>query len=168
VNPRIIIFFGSSIFLGIGIFMLSRATTDATRWPTAEGKITDVSITGSRALRRSTHGYQLIVRYEYDVGGGHFEGNRFSVLDQHAAKSLSRQYLEDLKGTTFPMGGKILVHYDPTNPKRAVLNSARATWSDMIGCIMMLGFGCVGMLGAFFGKVGPPRIAVRIGGATRQ
>lgn|SRR5262245_26700340 len=157
-NPRIIIFFGGSIFLGIGIFMLSRATTDATRWPTVEGKITDASITGSSGLRRTRHGLSLVVHYEYEVGGARFEGDRFSVLDRQVTRSISRQRLEELQRTTFPVGGKILVHYDPANPKRAVLDSTPAGWSHKIMCLAMLAAGCIGIIGAFFGKVGPPRV----------
>lgn len=131
------------IAFALGMFLMT-ATIYATlihpqltarRWPITEGRIL-ASKTKSRwmpdtssASEGSSGGwyYRANVVYEYNVAGNRYEGSRVGMQatawlgSERAAKKLA---------AAFAKGANVEIHYDPDNPRRAVLRPqvAVAVW----------------------------------------
>ena len=90
---------------------------NALRWPATTGRVLEATIDRSRHGGFSSGRYEPRVRYEYEVAGRRYIGDRltFGLLalrsSVYAAEKLFRQ----------KPGDAIRVHYDPRRPERAVL-----------------------------------------------
>jgi hypothetical protein len=97
----------------------------ATHWPTVPG-----IVSGSRLLRRWGLGdgvwiaglwYVPEVSYRYDVGERSFAAKRVYLSETGFPKlRAAREVI-----ARYPKGAGVLVHYDPSNPKRACLEPVR-------------------------------------------
>ena len=115
--------------LGIGLLIFGwreRKEAKATEaWPTVNGTITSSRLdqntrTERREGRTYTHtSYAPVVEYTYEVGGKTYQGNHISPgaamsYDLGTAQNIVNRYQPASAAT---------VHYDPTNPMQAVLET---------------------------------------------
>jgi hypothetical protein len=114
---------GGVALLAYGLRQRQRAQA-AEQWPTANGHILSANV--KRHAYKSKYGpnvwYVPEMEYEYSVGGTRFASHRIafgssSFNTVQAAESFLRQF-----GTT----DAIQVHYEPQNPKNAVLVAGKA------------------------------------------
>ena len=106
--------------IGIAFFVLAgrqiALVFRARGWPTTRGKIT-LSLVLNRSDADSDS-YAVNIAYEYTVSGQTFIGNGprvgFGTGSRRAAERLCKKY---------PQGSRVTVHYDPTNPRRSVVET---------------------------------------------
>jgi hypothetical protein len=88
-------------------------------WPVTEGEVLEVDL-GEEFLRTATGkigtGFFPFVRYGYSVGGRTFENDRITF----AKGSLDFITASNVRDE-FKVGGKVKVHYNPTQPEQSVL-----------------------------------------------
>jgi len=112
---------GGLLFAGCS--MRGRAAEAAT-WPTVEGTVTrsevttGTSSTGTGARRRSTTMYSPAVSYAYKVDGRPFEGDRLGPSGSWSSSDMSEARAE---AGRYPVGSKVRVHVNPTDPRDACL-----------------------------------------------
>jgi hypothetical protein len=87
-------------------------------WPTAEGRISSSEIEHSTDSEGDDD-YTPRVSYTYQVNGLSYEN--FTIKFGETTYSSERTALEIL--ARYPVGQAVSVHYDPTNPDRAVLEA---------------------------------------------
>ena len=151
---RIIFFVAGSLLLAFGIFSLSHDLTDPSEWASVEGTVLESKINSysTRSYGRGRN-YRLTVRYEYEVGGLRWVGNRAKVSDNAVAYRTDLDSIEQLKQSSFPVSAKVLVYYNPKNPKQAVLDTRPASGIKKVSDIALLSLGCLFVFAACFGKV---------------
>ncbi len=113
---------------------------DSRAWPTAPGVITASSVAKSRAQGGRGSGHDVFtadVAYSYAAGGRalvgrrvRFEGVRATHHDD-AAAIVAR----------YPVGAAVTVHYDPTDPEHATLETGAPAWSTWRKCLGVIGVG---------------------------
>ena len=102
-------------------------TRAASRWPTAQGTVLS-SRAESRRLLTQTGGsrtmtvWSPLVEYSYRVGERDYHGSRVAFGPEVAgARDLAEQTVQ-----RYPAGAAVSVHYDPSNPSHATLETAMA------------------------------------------
>ena len=109
------------IFAGLLLYQMGAETSG---WPVAEGKITSSLLGGGRSSRHSNRSsssmtYGANICYEFFVGDQKHLGTRVSYGDSSSSfKGHGTDIVE-----RYPVGKKVTVHYDPKNPKIAVLET---------------------------------------------
>ncbi|HUF38024.1 MAG TPA: DUF3592 domain-containing protein [Anaerolineales bacterium] len=93
----------------------ARASAD---WPTVEGRITASEVEHSSDAEGGDS-YTPHVTYTYQVNGRSYEN--FTIKFGETSYGSERTALEIL--ARYPVGQAVRVHYDPTNPDRAVLEA---------------------------------------------
>jgi hypothetical protein len=147
---------GGVLLLAAGLFGLSRAGTDTSRWPSVEGTIVEsqvrLSSSRDRDTRTRTRDYCLRVRYEYVVADKRYEGSNRNLTFDAVARSVSEQEMERVRTSEYSVGSRIRVYYDPRKPSRAVLDPSPAKASSRVAFILLVVMGAVFGLAAVFGK----------------
>jgi Protein of unknown function (DUF3592) len=109
----------------------------ALRWPASTGRVLEVTVYRSRHGGLSSGRYEPRVRYEYEVAGHRYIGDRltFGLIalrsSVHAAEKLFRQ----------KPGDAVRVRYDPRRPDRAVLRPGTTFmtfWVLSIGLVFLI------------------------------
>lgn len=114
------------------------------QWPSVEGVIVESRLE-SRRRQDSTLSYDVpIIVYEYTVDGVQYEGDRItflSVSSTQEAPEMAEQY---------PVGTRVNVYYDPSDPNEAILLPGRQRESGFgkLGIVIGL-FGLALIFGAF-------------------
>ncbi len=94
---------------------------DASRsWPATDGRIVSSDIKISRTIgyyTPSSSVYLPHIRYEYSAGGRTYTADRFAF----GAKGFTQRDEAERVVERYPVGERVLVHYDPRNPRRVVL-----------------------------------------------
>jgi hypothetical protein len=112
-------------------FVVIQAAREARAWPTTTGRITASSIK-ERDRRDGDDNpvteYTPFVRYSYSVNDRPFESDRIALGYNEegsygSAKSAVARY---------PVGASVTVHYDPANPRSAVLQLGTRNMSTPI------------------------------------
>ncbi len=112
----------------------------ASRWPSAEGKVI-ASRVESRTRLPGDPAYDFddtevtnepLVEYEYHVGGRKYRGKRITI-----GEKTSSYELESLLAR-YPVGTAVTVYYDPANPQTAVLERdfPASVWAIGVGCVV--------------------------------
>jgi Protein of unknown function (DUF3592) len=99
------------LFTGLAAASLWRSRL-ARRWPTTPGRVIEI------ATQRGSRGSKsLQVRYEYEVGGIHYEADRlsFGLIGVRSPEKVVVQML------SLKPGDSVQVHYDPGRPAHATL-----------------------------------------------
>lgn len=107
-------------------------------WPTVEGEIFDAQIRMSSGRRSKS--FQPFITYGYKVNGQEYtsnqltHGNPESFGDEFKARAEAQKYVP---------GTPVQVHYYPTDPKRAVLQtgSTGSNWLLLVLGIAVTAFG---------------------------
>jgi hypothetical protein len=108
--------------IACGMILAGRLTiqrgTGTETWRAARGVIIDSTIAADRDGGRQR--FRPVVRYRYEVDGQRYEGSRIQwAMDQGYRKYTRARHLLDRYRT----GSAITVHYDPSRPGSAVLQT---------------------------------------------
>ena len=120
------------LWLGIQGVLEARASLS---WPKAEGSITrsSVSVTTNRSRNdnnreRISRSYSASIEYEFQVEGATLRGSRVTaVSDQFGSEDYARAISDK-----YPLGAKVSVSYNPTDPNECVLEPGRWSGSGMM------------------------------------
>jgi hypothetical protein len=87
-------------------------------WPVASGVVLESAIAADREAGRQR--FRPVVRYRYEVNGQRYEGSRIQwAMDEGFRKYTRARRLLD----RYRAGSAISVHYDPSRPGTAVLQT---------------------------------------------
>ena len=134
--------------MAFGAAMLWRGWRDLRRarasraWPRAEGEImsTELRVEGyhddGEPMRRT------VIRYRYDVGGESYRAERAFFGDDLALRFTGPG---QRRLHAYPVGRRVQVAYDPTDPRRAVLEPGVHVAAELAVAValaaLILGFG---------------------------
>lgn len=115
-------------------------------WPPTMGTVRDASVVTLRIPRGKTSvtGYRARIEFEYVVAETAYRGDHLSFCQP---PSLEKQAAE-ARLTPYPIGTRVEVRYDPTDPTRGVLEPGRAeacepllaaAWREMLLSLGLLG-----------------------------
>ena len=85
---------------------------DSVRWPTAEGTVL------RSELRSGVESDWAEISYQYIVDGTNYQGTNLRTADIQFDNSLDEAQQTIHR---YPVGARVLVHYDPADPRTAVL-----------------------------------------------
>jgi hypothetical protein len=143
---RILIFVVGSLLLAFGIFSWSQDLTDRSQWASVEGRVLESNVNSYSGSHGRGRRYRLTVRYEYEVGGLRW------VSANSVANGTDPYSIEQIQRSIFPINAKVLVYYDPKDPKRAVLDNRPAGGIQKGADVFLICLGSLGILAACFGK----------------
>jgi hypothetical protein len=99
-----------------------RKAEESIRWPTTEGKVISSGVREHTDIDDETHhirrSYEPAVEYGYSVGGTPLSGRKVSF----GATSFDRKTAHEVV-SRYPSGATVAVHYNPTKPSEAVLET---------------------------------------------
>lgn len=110
-------------FAALGLFLAYRGGIDLYRtfscgnWPSVGGKVISSEIRKLHKFRRENQTYRAEVRYRYEVDGRNYQCDKIS-FGYYSSSSLKDA--RDIVGK-YKVGKMVVVHYDPENPGRAVI-----------------------------------------------
>jgi hypothetical protein len=118
------------LFIGIGAVVICFGMNLAFQsircgsWPTTEGIIRTSSMGRHRGNKGGTT-YSADVSYDYSVWGSRYTGTKVAFGMMSASSSYARGVLDH-----YPVGAKVPVHYSPSDPETAVLETGihGGTW----------------------------------------
>jgi hypothetical protein len=133
--------FGAAV-TGYGVRLRARAA-ETLRWPAVRGRIVRCLVREDTPLIRGADEpramYRPEVRYEYVVDGREHAATRIDLLDRAAS---SPEFAERVIAR-YPMWSEVTVFYDPTDPRRAILEREStpewAFWIVVAGLAVTLG-----------------------------
>ncbi len=134
-------------FLASGMYQYRVAWIARKRWAITQGVVQASGLDAFDGMNRRskvTPRYVLQVHYEYQVGGQKFEGKQVGFGGASYGLQAGMEKLRQ-----YPQGVLVTVHYDPSNPANAVLetNPAGMGFYFLLGfVILFLGVAAVWML----------------------
>jgi hypothetical protein len=90
------------------------------KWPTAPGTVLSSEVERNKPLFGKDYQYAPKVRYAFEVAGKRYEGD----MIQFGMGNLIYSYQADEVVKPYPVGAAVTVHYDPADPKNAVLETS--------------------------------------------
>ncbi len=125
----------ATLIYGIGIIRDARACAS---WPQAEGRVVSAAAEVVAREKNQTT-YAPSVTYTFSVAGREFKGTRVTLVPRN---SPSAQVVQSVL-TRYPIGGKVVVFHDPTDPSKCVLSTATngSEWAYAIGGALLAGAG---------------------------
>ena len=133
-----VLFLLLALGLGYAGLSLRRAAEAAARWPVTEGQLERCEVVERRDVdwkQPSTWGLGL--EYSYRVGGRDYRASRYAFVEMSTQDERAPQLLVERLRAQQPL----CVHYDPKDPKSAVLSTQP---SDLPG---QLAFTCFVLAG---------------------
>ncbi len=130
VHPLILV---GAIFLAVGLLFLNayRRRIERARasrfWPTVEGKIIASDIAVLDDTDDSDDYYRPNIVYRYIVKDRGYEG-RSAAFGMENAKLRNRDRVEKVQ-VRYPVGGNVMVHYDPADPSVSTLEPGNTEWT---------------------------------------
>jgi len=129
-----------------GLDQARRFAVASENWPPTTGTVRDASVVTLRIPQGKTSvtGYRARIEFEYVVAGTAYRGDHLSFCQP---PSLEKQAAET-RLTPYPIGTRVEVRYDPTDPTRGVLEPSRAeacepllaaAWREMLLSLGLLG-----------------------------
>ena len=127
--------FAALLFMAAGSYMFWKSWSSRS-WPVVEGRVTASSIESKRGNKHnhkpSKTQYVPRVSYTYDVNGTTYTSSRIrTVTTTSNVRALAEGDL-----AAYPKGGLVKVHYNPTDPSQALLDTS-ISWA----CFAMFGGG---------------------------
>jgi len=117
-----ILFFGGGLYLIVSaILQKSRAKKAASEWLTVQGLVEDsqMSIRHARSSSgTSSTQYRPKVTYQYQVNGQSISNDSIAFGDGNMPRKKAEEKLAQ-----YPKGAMVMVHYDPADPAKAVLET---------------------------------------------
>jgi hypothetical protein len=115
------IFIGGLIFIGVAINQYMKAKKADKTWLTVPGVVlnSDIRVHRSRSSKgQTTTSYEPQVSYQYQVNLQTYNGDRLGFGSGSYGKAKA-----DRKIAIYPQGAQVIVHYDPADPSKAVLET---------------------------------------------
>lgn len=140
--PWFILFLGAfGVYVGVEDILRAAATT---QWPSVDGTVVRSGVASpDQASSGGTTKYRAEVIYEYTVDGTGLTGRRISAADFATNDRSMIQAILD----RYPVGRIVTVHYQPDDPREAVLEPGLRALSFLIPAIglatALIGFGLV-------------------------
>lgn len=129
----------------LGIFILGLGTIifkwpliiNSNSWPTVEGVVNFSEVEGGVTTSDYSSGWWPRVNYSYHVNGKTYIADNIEVIDVGNGNTdiYAKQVVEN-----YPVGKKVLVHYNPGNPAVAVLEPGFPTNIGGINTLGWIGF----------------------------
>ena len=142
----------STAFIVVGlIFILvsliqRKNAKKAEEWPTIPGVVLSTGLQEQHSYDSdsgSSTTYKPVVQYQYSIMGQKYNGDRVTF------GSVSYDYNTAAKKiAAYPQGASVIVHYDPNDPSKAVLEAKSA--SGWIFLVLGVIFVVTGILAAIF------------------
>jgi len=85
-------------------------------WPTTNGTV--VSSEVKKVASKGTHQYQPVVNYYYEIGAETYSSNKYSSTNARGSSQWAKAIISG-----YPDEATITVHYNPSKPEQAVLNT---------------------------------------------
>jgi hypothetical protein len=114
----------------------------ARNWPSTEGRVITADIKVEHDNDNGSS-YTPRIRYRYTVNDTEYQCDRIRYGFNTASKTHARSVV-----AAYPPGSRVVVHFDPDAPGRAVLENEILTGSDLFGIIFMIPFNVI-MLGSW-------------------
>ncbi len=133
-----LVFFLAGVALliyGIGLVRDARACAG---WPTVQGRVlSSEAQMVSRQKDKST--YAPNVSYRYEVDGKEYQSSRLTIVPRNYR---GQQWVTEILAS-YPVGGVVVVHYDPKEPANCMLDTSTtgSEWAYPIGGVLMIGVG---------------------------
>ncbi len=146
-------------FFGLGLFMIKNGRNQrqigqqSVQWPVADGKI----LTAIVARKwHPTAGYYHVprVHYSYAVAGQQYEGDVICPgIEQFGLGTALQAHA---RADRYPVGASVSVHYDPADPRVALLEATQIGGGrNIIGGAILLVLGvCIFGFGVFTSTMG--------------
>ena len=142
----------------VGGFYLVAKEHVSKHWPTTQGRIIASKVV---AVQSFDSGDEPVpnVRYKYSVDGHKFQGDKISLTSKSpfSWKSVTKTLRETQSYSSaekiikrYPIGSKVLVYYNPRNPKESVLQLGVESWIVFFFFFVsavFIGLGLLGFLG---------------------
>lgn len=137
--------FAAGIFLlAWGGYEMKRAY-ESRSWPNTQGTVIS-SYIDKRSHRDSNNRTNIVytpkIRYQYQVDGKHYTCKRIAFGGESGGKRSKAKKVVD----KYPSGKKVTVHYNPQDPKVAVLK-AGFSWGAVFAFLAGIVFFAVGVMG---------------------
>ena len=143
------------VFLIIGLVLLvvgisqGKKAKDAEAWPTTQGVMLSSGLKENRHYDSETHRtsvtYEPQVQYQYSIMGQTYQGDHLAF-----GKASYNYNTAAKKIAPYAQGANVVVHYDPADPSKAVLETKAA------GGVLLI------VMGAVFSVLGLIFIVLRI------
>ena len=129
-------------------------------WPTAPGTVVASSVERQENRRsgRTSVTYHAGIRYQFQVGGTTFDGNRVAYGDYGSSSASHARGIVD----RYPMGRSVTVHYKPGGPEECLLDPGLKGQT-----FVLPGIGLIFFLAGLFMAVAIPRSMRREETTTR-
>jgi hypothetical protein len=129
--------------MGLATFGLAIAYTgmavQASRWPTTRGRIVAAEVDAFRQRPRRIRTYfKPSVLYTYEVNGRQYLGDRILI---GVVVSSTIPWLAGRTAAKYPVGGEVIVHYNPLKPSESVLHP----WSIWVAVPWLIFAGLIGL-----------------------
>jgi hypothetical protein len=140
----ILMLIGGLFFIGLAIRQNMKAKKAEETWLTTTGVVLSSTVKVQRS--RNTKGQTRItyipqVSYQYQVGDQTYTGDRLGFGSGSYGQAKANQ-----KSIDYPQGGQVIVHYDPADPAKAVLETkAQGAGTFIVLGIILLAMGVLGM-----------------------
>ncbi|PKN84982.1 MAG: hypothetical protein CVU46_12575 [Chloroflexi bacterium HGW-Chloroflexi-8] len=138
-----VLFIGGGLFLLVMAFLqYFRAKKAATEWQTVQGVVQDSELSIRHA--RSSSGtsstqYRPKVTYQFQVNGQSISNDSIAFGDSNMSRNKAEEKLSE-----YPKGALVMVHYDPADPAKSVLETkANSFVTNLVVGILVLVVGVV-------------------------
>ncbi len=129
---------------GFGLFMLLfflvewRQASLAAGWPVADGRVVSSGTESTQTLanRQRVTLHRAVIEYSYRANGREYHSGRTSFgADVSGAEGAAKA-----RAARYPVGAAVVVHYDPSNPSNAVIEThATLNWLLAVLGVLFLG-----------------------------
>jgi hypothetical protein len=132
---------GLGSFLSAGFIRDLYFALKSKQWPTIAGSVTEVDIVHGTSVRASYD--SALVGYEYHVRGIRYTSRRIDYAGRGAGAMSALNYFRH-----YHEGQSVVVHYDPNEPARAVLETGLrlGNFLRLLFSFVVLGFGLLFLL----------------------
>ncbi|GAP12005.1 hypothetical protein BECAL_03205 [Bellilinea caldifistulae] len=132
------------LFAGIGVWLILRYQKNKEKarqsldWPKTTGRIIESRIAEHESEDEdgiSTYTYSPVVRFEYQVAGITYTGDRMGIGPSVAISN--RRKVEE-RIAYYPAGKNVPVFYNPQNPSEAVLEAGKTGKAELVAGIILV------------------------------
>ena len=128
-SAGVVLFASGFGLVALLMFFAARATAKASQaWPVVRGKVIESSTESYRTTINKSHVtlYTPVVEYAYTVTGHDYRSRQIHLNETEGGSQSSAQTV----AARYPKDAAVDVHYDPTNPGQATLETTAgaATW----------------------------------------
>jgi len=129
-------FLGGVLFIVLAVLRSRKAKMAAENWPTVAGGVLSSEVVIHRS--HSSRGYTTVnympkVSYEYQVNGQKYLGDGIGF----GTATYGKKKAEEI-AAIYPQGTPVTVHYDPSDPSKAVLETKSVGGGNFIALGIIL------------------------------